>query len=312
MGEKRKNGGKNGRYFRVFHGLLTPRHTRDMGPALRVFLWCLMRTYREVRRGRGWVGLVCGGAPIRPGTIAEELGMKRTTVLEHLKILHKRRPEPYIRTNRVSGGITITLLRSKKWRLFDGEPSVDGGPSKSVGGSSVIDGGPSVFDGGPSVGSRNPKAGQRIAGTERKKRKGKEKKAVDAPTRYESEVLQALQEIPKFRRDETKNLEQIRNLGTDYPQTDIRKVAHELKRKVSEGAYSFVNGPNALRNWVRIAYEMGKSEKGAGFDLQKELDDLQKEHEAGRLEREQYNHERAAAHARKLRENLTKAAGVTK
>ena len=168
----------------------------------------------------------------------------------------------------------------------------------------MIDGGPSVFDGGPSVGSRNPKAGQRIAGTERKKRKGKEKKAVDAPTRYESEVLQALQEIPKFRRDETKNLAMIRDLAGKFKYVDQRAVAGKLARGIKYGEYTTQRPVMSFMNWVSGAAKRNIDQlETPERSLTSQLEGLNRALEQERITRDRYEREKAALYA---------AAGVTK
>jgi len=78
---------------------------------------------------------------------------------------------------------------------------------------------------------------------------------LEPPTRYETEVLKALLEIPGFRRDDTKNLVMIRELAKAYPKTDLRTVAEELGRKIRAGAYASKNLPNSFMNWTRCAAE---------------------------------------------------------
>ena len=268
MGEKKS-------YPVIWSGVLEPKHHQNIGPAI----WTFAVLVDWSTDQNGGSARVRGGRPIAVSEIAERLGVSASTIHEHLRRLEAHNYILWKRTPKDPSGGTITIRKNKKVWLRLSEIRQD--PSRKSGKASQ-------------------KSGKACRKSEQlyieEDLRLTQQTRGGAPTRYESEVLQALQEIPKFRRDETKNLEQIRNLGTDYPQTDIRKVAHELKRKVSEGAYSFVNGPNALRNWVRIANEGGKSRKGPGADLQKTLDGLQRALEEGRCTREKYEEGVAAAH----------------
>lgn len=98
----------------IYSGLLTNGHRQKIGPAIWEFLWCIDKTTLE-RNNIGWV---FNKKPVTFDKIAQELGESRRAAQEHIETL---REHNYITTIRSSKGLTIGVLKSKKW---GGEASV--------------------------------------------------------------------------------------------------------------------------------------------------------------------------------------------
>lgn len=95
-------------YFRVYSGLLTVEHKKNIGPALWEFLWCIDRVTKEV----DGEGLVLGGSPVSYSQVAEELGSGKSTVKRNFERLEEH---GYIFLKRTPYGHIITVKKSKKW-----------------------------------------------------------------------------------------------------------------------------------------------------------------------------------------------------
>jgi DNA-binding transcriptional ArsR family regulator len=92
----------------VYSGLLQNGHKKKMGEAIWEFLWCIDKTTVE-ENGVGWV---LGKKPVTIEEIAKDLEESWRSVQRHLETLKNHR---YIIVIRVSKGIVIGVLKSKKW-----------------------------------------------------------------------------------------------------------------------------------------------------------------------------------------------------
>ena len=94
---------------RIWSGLLAANHRKRMGTALWEFLWLVDKVTRE-ENGRG---LVLGGKPVTCREIAADLGLTDRAVWSALARL---KAEGYIEVTRRPAGLSIVVLKSKKWR----------------------------------------------------------------------------------------------------------------------------------------------------------------------------------------------------
>lgn len=98
--------------FTTYSGLLEPRHYKQIGTAIWLFLWCISSTTKEVEKdGIVW-GVVLGKKPMKLSGISQIFGVNERTVSRWLDTLEKHE---YIRVTRVSRGLIITVKNSKKF-----------------------------------------------------------------------------------------------------------------------------------------------------------------------------------------------------
>lgn len=92
----------------VWNGIL--EHLPQMGMAIWLYLWCLDKiTYEQ-----DGVGHVLGGAPIKVGKIAEELGRSPRAVRRDFKLLRSR----YLKLRWTPYGYVIEVLNSQKFGIW--------------------------------------------------------------------------------------------------------------------------------------------------------------------------------------------------
>jgi len=93
--------------FYLWSGILTPKHRKQMGSAIWVFLWCLRRTTTE----ENGIGKVLGSTRIKLERIAYELGVCERGVQ---KDLAKLKRHGYVQIRRIPYGLVITVPKSKR------------------------------------------------------------------------------------------------------------------------------------------------------------------------------------------------------
>jgi hypothetical protein len=89
-------------------GLFEARHFNRMGAAVWLYGWLILRQTRQ----SGDVGWVLGGAPVTYREIEDETGFNRRTLERWMRTL---RSQDYIATQTVPGGISIRILKAKKF-----------------------------------------------------------------------------------------------------------------------------------------------------------------------------------------------------
>jgi hypothetical protein len=96
-------------YLGVVAGLIDGRHHRRLGAAWMLFEWCIMR-----QTGQGQEGIVCRGATITYGQIAEEMNCSSANVRKWMRRLIQQK---YIRFERERYGFRLFILNPKKIRV---------------------------------------------------------------------------------------------------------------------------------------------------------------------------------------------------
>jgi len=226
------------------------------GSSVWLFLWLIDKTTSE----NGGTGKVLGGRPITLNEIADALEISRPTAKRHL---HKLAKAGYLKLSYVRIGIAITINKSKKFwkRGVKSDPS--GGQICTPGGSDLTRTGvTSEPPGGSDLSAHNKELEQ----TQRTDNEQTVENGAKAPDAYELRCLEAILEIPGFRRDDVMNLKTVRELHVACPNTDIVDVSKRLGRKVRCGAYSSKNLVNSLMNWVHGAEEKGTSKLGESLE----------------------------------------------
>lgn len=99
--------------FPMFSGLLEPKHYKQIGPAIWLFLWCVSSTTKEVEKdGMTW-GVVLGNKPVKRDELSEIFGVDGKTVGRWIKALEDH---GYIRITRAPHGMIFTVKNSKKYK----------------------------------------------------------------------------------------------------------------------------------------------------------------------------------------------------
>ena len=276
MGEKKS-------YPVIWSGVLEPKHHQNIGPAI----WTFAVLVDWSTDQNGGSARVRGGRPIAVSEIAERLGVSASTIHEHLRRLEAHNYILWKRTPKDPSGGTITIRKNKKVWLRLSEIRQD--PSRKSGKASQ-------------------KSGKACRKSEQlyieEDLRLTQQTRGGAPTRYESEVLQALQEIPKFRRDEAKNLAMIRDLAGKFKYVDQRAVAGKLARGIKYGEYTTQRPVMSFMNWVSGAAKRNIDQlETPERSLTSQLEGLNRALEQERITRDRYEREKAALYA---------AAGVTK
>lgn len=114
----RKYGDKESRPLPVWNGILD--HCERIGCAIWEFLWCIDKVTSESDGS----GIVLGGAPVKIGRIARDLGLGEHSVRRHLSDLTYGE---YIRRRRTPYGFVIEVLNSRKFGVW--RSNVTHGPS---------------------------------------------------------------------------------------------------------------------------------------------------------------------------------------
>ncbi|QWU17355.1 HTH domain-containing protein [Paenibacillus sophorae] len=99
--------------FPTYSGLLEPRHYKQIGSAIWLFLWCISSTTAEKEKeGTVW-GIVLGNKPIRINELEETFGVSNRTVRSWIKTLEDY---GYIRVTRAPYGLIFSVRNSKKYQ----------------------------------------------------------------------------------------------------------------------------------------------------------------------------------------------------
>jgi hypothetical protein len=101
MREKNYNAGLRGVLFEV-------KHYRQMGPAVWLYGWLVLRETRE----RDGIGFVLGGKPVSYREIEDETGFPRKSLERWMRIL---RSNGYIETAPASSGVIVQIQKAKKF-----------------------------------------------------------------------------------------------------------------------------------------------------------------------------------------------------
>ncbi|TVX93020.1 helix-turn-helix domain-containing protein [Paenibacillus agilis] len=106
--------------FPTYSGLLEPKHYKQIGTAIWLFLWFVSSTTKDIERdGTTW-GVVLGNKPIKIPEIVEKFGVTERTVRTWIKTLEEHE---YIRVTRAPQGLIFTVRNSKKFRNKQPESS---------------------------------------------------------------------------------------------------------------------------------------------------------------------------------------------
>lgn len=100
--------------FNTYSGLLEPKHYKQIGSALWLFLWCISSTTAEVEKeGVTW-GIVLGKKPIKINELEHIFGVSDKTIRSWVKTLEKHH---YIRVTRAPYGLIFNVKNSKKYSV---------------------------------------------------------------------------------------------------------------------------------------------------------------------------------------------------
>ncbi len=98
--------------FPMYSGLLEPRHYKNIGNAIWLFLWCISSTTaEEEKEGTVW-GFVLRGKPMKLSEISGHFGVNEKTVSRWLDTLEQH---DYIRITRAPRGLILAVKNSKKY-----------------------------------------------------------------------------------------------------------------------------------------------------------------------------------------------------
>lgn len=99
--------------FPIYSGLLEPKHCKQIGTAIWLFLWCISATTTEkTRDGVTW-GIVLGNKPMRMEELSETFGVHEKTVRRWVDTLEEH---GYIQVTRAPKGLIFTVKNSKKYK----------------------------------------------------------------------------------------------------------------------------------------------------------------------------------------------------
>lgn len=99
--------------FPVYSGILEPKHYKQIGSAIWLFLWCISSTTGEEERDGVTWGIVLGNKPVKIDEIAGHFGVERRTVERWIKTLEQH---GYIQLERASHGLIFSVRKSKKYK----------------------------------------------------------------------------------------------------------------------------------------------------------------------------------------------------
>jgi predicted transcriptional regulator len=100
--------------FPMYSGIFEPRHYKQIGSALWLFLWCVSSTTKDVEReGVTW-GVVLGNKPVRIFELEEIFGVTDKTIRSWIKTLEQHQ---YIKVTRAPYGLIFSVRNSKKFTL---------------------------------------------------------------------------------------------------------------------------------------------------------------------------------------------------
>ncbi|WP_020621048.1 helix-turn-helix domain-containing protein [Paenibacillus daejeonensis] len=98
--------------FPMYSGLLDPKHYKNIGSAIWLFLWCVSSTTKDVEKdGVSW-GIVLGNKPIKREEISAKFDVTERTVQRWIDTLEQ---EGYIKITRAPYGMIFSVRNSKKF-----------------------------------------------------------------------------------------------------------------------------------------------------------------------------------------------------
>ncbi|MCU9614118.1 hypothetical protein OEV98_11155 [Caldibacillus lycopersici] len=98
--------------FYMYSGILEPKHYKNIGSALWLFLWCISSTTKEIEKdGINW-GIVLGNKPMKLEEFAKIFEVSERTIQRWLNDLEKYQ---YIKITRAPYGLILTVKNSKKF-----------------------------------------------------------------------------------------------------------------------------------------------------------------------------------------------------
>ncbi|OPA76765.1 hypothetical protein BVG16_16475 [Paenibacillus selenitireducens] len=98
--------------FPTYSGLLEPRHYKQIGTALWLFLWCISSTTKEVERDGEMWGIVLGNKPMLLPELAKIFDVNEKTISRWIATLEN---QGYVRVTRAPHGLILTVRNSKKF-----------------------------------------------------------------------------------------------------------------------------------------------------------------------------------------------------
>lgn len=99
--------------FPIYSGILEPKHYKQIGNAIWLFLWCISSTTKEVDRDGVTWGIVLGNKPLKLKELAVIFDVNEKTVRRWLDDLEKYE---YIRITRAPYGLILSVKKSKKFK----------------------------------------------------------------------------------------------------------------------------------------------------------------------------------------------------
>lgn len=92
----------------IKNDLLEPKHIRNMGSSVWLYMWLLDKITSTTEDG---IGRVLGGKPVKYNDVKKELGISQDTYTKWIKKLLKY---PYIHTTRTPYGISFFVIKAFK------------------------------------------------------------------------------------------------------------------------------------------------------------------------------------------------------
>ena len=110
--------------FPVYSGILEPKHYKQIGSAIWLFLWCISSTTGEEERDGVTWGIVLGNKPVKIDELVEQFGVNRSTIKRWIETLETYE---YIKVIRAPYGLIFSVRNSKKrWRKNEPSENRDG------------------------------------------------------------------------------------------------------------------------------------------------------------------------------------------
>lgn len=115
--------------FPIYSGLMEPKHYKQIGSAIWLFLWCISATTKEVEKEGVMWGAALGNKPVKINDLADVFNVSRRTIISWLSSLEKYN---YIHTTRTSYGIILSVKNSKKYKTRHAENCTSGRDEQNI------------------------------------------------------------------------------------------------------------------------------------------------------------------------------------
>lgn len=99
--------------FPVYSGLMDPKHYKQIGSAIWLFLWCISSTTDEVEKDGGRWGIVLGSKPVKISELQEVFGVKSDKTIRNW--IDSLELHNYIKVVRSPYGLIFSVNKSKKF-----------------------------------------------------------------------------------------------------------------------------------------------------------------------------------------------------